>query len=70
MMEGAEVMEVHMNRGYTQLVIWWNRRLQENGNLTVIDRIDRKVEICMETGKTYDRGIFIIKAVDLYWRGE
>ena len=70
MTEGAEVMEVHINRSYTQLVIWQNTRLQENGNLMVIDRIDRKVVIWMKTGEAYNRGFLIIKAVDLYWRGE
>ena len=36
----------------------------------VIDGIDWKVDIWMETGEVYDRGFLKIKAVDLYWRGE
>ena len=69
-MESVEVMEVHKNRSYTQIVVWQNTRLQENRNLMVIDRINRKAVIWMETGEVYDRGLLIIKAVDPYWRGE
>ena len=64
------MMEVCMNRNYTQLVVWQNMRLQENRNLMVIDRINRKAGIWMETGEAYDGGFLIIKRVDLYWRGE
>ena len=66
MTEGVEVMEVHMNRSYTQLVVWQSMRLQENRNLMVIDGIDRKAVIWMETGEAYDGGFLKIKAVDLY----
>ena len=45
-------------------------RLWENRNLMVIDGIDSKAAIWMETGEAYDRGFLKIKAADLYWRGE
>ena len=34
------------------------------------DGINGKVVAWAETGEAYDGGFFIIKAVDLYWRGE
>ena len=36
------MMEVHMNRNYTQLDVWQSMRLWETGNLMVIDGINRK----------------------------
>ena len=41
-------------------------RLWENGNLMVINGIDRKAVIWTGTGKAYNRGFLKIKAVDLY----
>ena len=69
-MEGVEVMEVHMNRSFTQLVVWQSTRLQEDRNLTVINGINRKAVIWTETGEVYNGGFLIINAVDLYWRGK
>ena len=62
--------EVHMNRSYTQLVVWQSTRLWENRNLMVIDGINRKEVIWMDTGEAHNGGFPIIKAVDFYWRGE
>ena len=50
------MMEVHMNRSYTQLVVWQSTGLQENRNLMVIDGINRKAVIWTETGEVYNRG--------------